>query len=337
MRVLSAILLVVPGLLVAQIPRVGAIDFYGLHKVSRDRVRKALGVSQGDRLPASKGDLEQRLEKIPGVIEAYVEAVCCQAGQTVLYVGLLERGAPHFDFRDLPHGTIKLPQAVTAAYNDFLTSLESAARQGQADEDLRQGHALSADPAVRAVQERFVGLAKTYLETLRQVLRQSDDAEQRAAAAYVIAYFRDKQQIVPDLQYALQDADEGVRANAIRALGPIAALGSREPQLGIRVQPTWFIELLNSIVWSDRSRAADALVSLTERRRPEVLEQLRERSLRSLVEMARWTTLRDALPAFILVGRIAGLPEDQIHAFWNRGDRDTVIRQALRNAPRSDR
>jgi hypothetical protein len=128
----------------------------------------------------------------------------------------------------------------------------------------------------------------------------------------------------------MQDPDESVRANAMRSLGAIAALARRDPNLGIRVEPTWFVELLNSLVWSDRVRAATALVTITESRAPGTMEELRKRALASLVEMARWKTLAHALPAFILVGRIAGLPEDRIHEAWNSGNRETVIKRAMR-------
>ena len=37
------------------------------------------------------------------------------------------------------------------------------------------------------------------------------------------------------------------------------------------------------------------------------LDLLRERALADLAEMARWPTLRYALPPFLLMGRIAGL------------------------------
>jgi hypothetical protein len=51
--------------------------------------------------------------------------------------------------------------------------------------------------------------------------------------------------------------------------------------------------------------------------------------LPSLVQMAQWRSLRYALPAFILLGRAGGLPEDQIHESWTRGDRAAMVLQVL--------
>jgi hypothetical protein len=47
-----------------------------------------------------------------------------------------------------------------------------------------------------------------------------------------------------------------------------------------------------------------------------------------LVEMARWKTLAHALPAFILVGRVAGFTDEQIQDAWSRGDREKIIAAA---------
>ncbi|MGH9664320.1 MAG: hypothetical protein ACRD9L_07855, partial [Bryobacteraceae bacterium] len=68
------------GALPAQAPRVGIIDFYGAQRVSESRLRKALGFSEGQPLPGSKGDMEDRIDKVPGVIASSVEATCCEQG-----------------------------------------------------------------------------------------------------------------------------------------------------------------------------------------------------------------------------------------------------------------
>jgi hypothetical protein len=207
--------------------------------------------------------------------------------------------------------------------------LEEAAGRGETAEDLTQGYALSADPATRAFQEKFRELAPANLPVLRQVLRNSMYADQRAMAAYLLGYAPRARGVIEDLQYAIRDADEGVRANAMRALAAIAVLARSDPELGLRVEPTWLIELLNSIVWSDRYRAASVLVNLTEDRDPRLLQRIRERALHSLVETARWKTLAHALPAFLLVGRLAGVPEQEIYQAWERGERESIIARVL--------
>lgn len=310
----------------AQVPRIGVIDFFGLHKVPEAKLRQALGAREGDPLPASKGDAEDRIDQVSGVVESHLEAVCCAAGNVILYIGIEEKGAPHFDLRDPPDDdTVQLPDEIKTEYQRFLDASAAANRLGQTAEDLTHGNALSANPETREIQTEFTPIAKKYLGDLRHVLHDASDEQQRAIAAYVIDYAPDKRDIVDDLQFALKDADPGVRANATRGLKALAVFARLHPESGVKVEATWFIEMLNSLSWSDRHQALEMLQILTDQHDQETLDQLRDRALSSLIEMARWKTLAHALPAYILLGRIAGLPDAQAQADWSRGDRETVI------------
>jgi hypothetical protein len=316
----------------AQDLRVDVIDFYGLRKISESQIRKTLGVREGDRLPPSKGDAEAKLDQLSGVVESHLEAVCCDDGQTILYVGIEERGAPHFDLREPPEGDADLPGEIVSTYRRFLEAADAASRRGSTGEDLTHGHPLMADPAARAIQEMFPALTDQYLEQIRATLRSSGDEAQRAMAAYVLVYATRKSGIVNDLQFALKDADAGVRNNAARSLGALSVLAKLDPTSEVHISPTWFIEMLNSLSWSDRNRALKALQTLTDSRDPVVLNQLRMRALDALIDGARWKTLSHALPAFVLLGRVAGMTEPEIQAAWTRGDREPVIAAAKKKA-----
>jgi hypothetical protein len=131
--------------------------------------------------------------------------------------------------------------------------------------------------------------------------------------------------ITDALQYAVRDQEDIVRKNATRALRAIYVGGKLHPEQDVTVEPTWFVEMLNSVVWSDRQNASEILVDLTEDRKQETLDLIRERALASVVEMARWQTLDHALPAFVLAGRVAGVDEKEIKAAWLREDRESVL------------
>ena len=318
-------------------PRIGTIEFFGLHKVSEAKIRQTLNVSEGGFLPPSKGNAEESLDKISGVVESHLEAVCCDEGKMILYVGIEERGTPHFDIREAPEGDSKLSDEVLSAYRRFQQVFADALRRGSTAEDLTQGYSRMADLTVRAVQDMFPALAAAHLGELRAVLHDSEDEDQRAAAVYILAYAPDKQTVVNELQYALKDADAEVRANAARSLVAMAVFARLNPNAGVKVEPTWFIEMLHSLSWSDRNRALAALEIISDSRDPSVLQQLRDRALPALVEMARWKTLAHALPAFILVGRIAGRSEEQIQNAWSSGEREKLIAAALAPGKRQDK
>lgn len=313
-------------------PRIGLIEIYGAHKVPLKKIRSALGVHEGDPMP-SRDTVEDRIGAIHEIVASRLEAFCCDAGKMILYVGVEEGDAPHFDFHPAPTGDAALSPDLASKYREFLDEVSASLRLNKADEDLTNGYSLMADPECRTLQQDFIPLVARDLLLLDNVLRTSRDPDQRAAAAYLLQYgprsAHSSKIIVDSLQYALRDQDDNVRQNAMRSLQAMAVGEKLHPEQHVHIEPTWFVELLNSVVWSDRRGATLALVNLTDNRNPETLALIRERALPSVVEMARWHDLRHALPAFILAGRLAGLDEKQIQAAWLNGDREEVLDEAL--------
>ena len=324
-RALALLIAIAGGLSAQMTPSIGLVEIYGLRKVSESKVRKALGVAEGDKIPANKAQVEDRIAAVPGLVSASISAACCADAKAILYVGVEEKGAHHFEVRTPPEEDIVLPDLITTYYRKFIATVAAIAGRGEHSEDLTQGHSLMSDPDARDIQLRFVALADKYPNELRKVLRNSEDDEQRAIAAYVIGYSTDRAGVVDDLQYALKDPDDTVRGNAIRALAALVVYASLNPESGVKISPTWFIEMLNSVYWTDRNNAAVALVNMTESRDPSSLQQLRERALPALIEMAKWKHLAHALPAYILLGRVAGMPEKEIQDSWSNDQRDQTI------------
>ncbi len=312
----------------AQAPKIGEINVYGVHRLASEKLLADVNLKPGDPLPPSKGDLEDQIEELKDVVQARVEAVCCEAGAAILFIGVEERGGPHTAFRTEPNGDATLPEDLLVTYRQFLEAVQKAAARGSATESLAEGHSFMDDPEARAFQEKFSDYAQANLENLRSVLRNGSDPDDRASAATVIGYVPKKQDVVNDLQYALSDPDDAVRANAMRSLDAFAVLAAKEPQLGLKVAPTWFVELLHSVVLSDRVEATRSLLILTDKGGQAALDQIRERAVPDLVEMAGWKTLRYALPPFLLVGRIAGLTDAQTQEYWQKNDRQPVIEKA---------
>lgn len=312
----------------AQTPLVGDIEIFGTRKVSHEKILKALGVQPGEPLPPSKSKLEEALTAVDGVARASVEAVCCDTGKAILYVGIEERGAATFPLRDQPQGDLQLPDEIVQAYHDFTIALAQAARDGDTREDIKQGHSLMDNIACNVIQKRFIGFAELYLEPLKAVVRESEDEEQRAVAAYVLGYAPKKTDVVNDLQQALRDPDADVRANALRALKPIALMAQKDPDLGIRVETTWFVEMLNSTVLKDRLEGVRTLLLLTDAGMPAAtMKHLAERGVLPLEEMAHWRNLEYVLPAYLLLGRMAGVGDPELEQTWANGDRENKLQE----------
>lgn len=313
----------------AQTPQIETIDFYGLRSVSEKQIREALRIKEDDLPPKTKKERDEiikRIEALPNVAEVRLSAICCtNGGKTMLYVGVREKGSPSLSFRDAPSGTIRLTDEILKLGKEFDEAHQKAVLKGDAAEDVSAGHSLMKNVEARAVQERFVPVANQNLKLLRQVLRESSDAKHRALAAQIIAYTKDKQAIVEDLVFAMKDTDSDVRNNAMRALAIIAQYAPEKAEKRIEVLFEPFIEMLNSPEWTDRNKSSFAVMMLTEKPNPALLAALREKALPSLIEMARWKNDGHAGAPFIILGRVAGLSEDEIGRALMTGKRDILI------------
>ena len=78
------------------------------------------------------------------------------------------------------------------------------------------------------------------------------------------------------------------------------------------------------------------LVRLTESRPEAILRAIEERSLSPLGQMAIWKTEVHALPPYLLLGRVAGLPEAEILASFRENKREFVF-DAIRKRAKEKR
>lgn len=331
-RPLFAILLMFPSLpLPAQeMPPIGIIDFYGLRTLPESTVRRTLGIREGEPAPASALPLSQ-LRALAGVADARLNLVCCSSdGKAILFVGIAEFGAPVNASYPAPTGSVRLPDDVVQLGRTFGDTLMAAVRQGKAAEHDSAGHAFFDYPAANAIQHRYLAIAAARLPMLRDVLHHSASAEHRALAAELLGYAPSVGDIVPDLENAIHDPDDAVRNNAMRALAVIALYAQQSPLPGIRVSPAPFVEMLNSLVWTDRNKASFALLQLTTSRDPALLALLRDQALPALVDIARWRSAGHAYAGFMILGRVEGMQDDALEQAWRRGDRSVVLDSAAR-------
>jgi hypothetical protein len=310
---------------------VGIVDFYGLRQITEAQVRQALRIVEGDTITESiLSSAEKRVRALPGVSDARVDGVCCDDGKTLVYVGIEGKGTPALRFNPPPKGNARLPDDVLRAGAAFEAAFEKAAERGDLQEDQSQGHSLMHDPGARSVQEGFVALADRYGRQLREALRDSDKREQRALAAQVLGYATDKASVVGDLSSAMRDSDAEVRNNATRALWLIAALARKAPDRKIEVSADPFVDLLNSLTWTDRNKSSLALMSLTEARDPALLSTLRQKAVPALTEMARWKSRGHAVAPVMILGRVAGIPENDLVSAAASGSHATIVDEALK-------
>ena len=318
--------------LAAQQPVVGYVDVYGARTNAPAAVRAAAGISVGDSVTATlERAARARLLALPGVRAGHVTLVCCENGQSIVYLGIVESAAPAITFAPAPAGDIRLPGNIVQDGAAFVRAQQDAVVKGETLEDDSTGHSLMRYPPAREVQQRFINYAAGNVARLRAVLSGSADAHHRALAAQVIAYAFNKAAVIPDLVEALRDPAENVRNNAARALGVMASYNQAHAESMLRIPYAPFIAMLSSPYWTDRNKASLVLMSLTASRDPMMLHQLRSRAFAELAEMAAWQVPGHALPAAFILGRMAGWPDDEIVKAWEK-DRAALI-AAARGTP----
>jgi hypothetical protein len=328
----GALLVLIVPKIAAQTLRIGIIDFYGLRRVSETSARSALAIKEGDAVvmgdarPAVLAESERRLSLLPGVGSARLNLVCCDGGDVIVYVGIEEKDASLLRFREAPRGAVRLSPAVVETEQQLSRAVMAAVQRGDAAEDDSHGHSLMHDPAARALQERFIEYARD-IPALRDVLHNSSLAEDRALAAEILGYAANKADVIDDLVYGMNDSSASVRNNAMRALGVIAS-ATHGPVPRIPAEP--FIALLSSPHWTDRNKAAFALMDLSQQRDPGLLDMLRKQATEPLAEIARWKSKGHAMLGLLILGRLAGLSDEETEAAFNRGEREAVIDAALR-------
>jgi hypothetical protein len=324
---LCLLLFIAPAVGQDKAVRIGQIDFFGYAGLDLNRIRAALPLHEGDELTRAASEraiqqLKQAVSQVVGREPTDVQLTCCdERGTLMVYIGLPGKSSHNIQYKPAPTGSVRLPSSIVNLYRETMDTLEEAVRK-QPSEDDSQGYALSLYPPLRAKELATREFATKHDVLVRRVLEMSSDADQREIAAHVLGYaIRSKAQMAALVQ-ASRDSDEGVRNNAVRALGVLAR---SSPRVAARIPAAGFVAMLNSGAWRDRNKAVALLDFLSESRAPQLLRQLRSQALLSLIEMAHWRYPNHASSARMILGRIAGIEEDRLSQLVADGKFDEII------------
>lgn len=295
--------------------RIGDIEFFGYTNFANPhQIRKELPVHVGDKIALLQTDTKvlKAIRFETGQEPTDVAFVCCDAhGNSTLFIGLPGPTTSRFHYYASPKGHERLPDNLNRLYRRLNHEWEAAVREGKvtAREDDSRGYALIKYPPAHALQIQLRKYALWHQAILLQVLRNSSDVEQRRIAAEGLGYARESQTQISALVRAASDPDAAVRNNAARAL---LVLAKSNPRVAAKIPARNFIAMVKSGVWTDRNKASLVLAKLTKSGSPLLLAKLRKEALPALIEMAEWRDVAHASDARIILGRIAGIPEEQL-------------------------
>jgi hypothetical protein len=312
---------------------IGEIEFFGTNGFDINSIRASMPSVAGREISQAeveqvKTAIREAVTKVTGHSPTDVAVVCCDAhGIATVYIGLANPNAVgSFRYNKSPGGSVRLPDQAIRLYEATM-ELEVEAVQKNPVEDRSNGYSLSLYPPLRAKQLALREYAISHEELVRRVALRSADANQRAIAAHFLGYARRSTAQINTLISGSRDPDEGVRNNAVRALG---VLIEAEAVIAKRIPADSFIDMLNSGTWTDRNKGGHLLAVLSKARDPRLMRQLRVRALPSLIEMARWRDPKHADDARIILGRVARLPENQLVKLVASGEVEQIVSAALR-------
>ena len=310
--------------------KIGNIELFGVGGVDTGRIRASLPSLEGREISVAevgelKAAIKQAITKTTGHPPTDVAFMCCDArGMTTIYIGLKTTARDTLHYKPSPSGSIHLPDQAIRLY-DELEKLEVDALQMKTVEDNSKGYALSSYEPLRKKQLGLREYALKHERLLHRVALNSGNSHQRAIAADMLGYARRSKAQITTLFSASRDPNEGVRNNALRALGVLAQAGG---VIAKNIPADPFIALLNSGTWTDRNKGSRLIVLLSKTRDPQLLRQLRRRALASLIEMSRWRDPLHAGDVRMILGRVAGIPEEQLAKLVAAGDVEQIVTAA---------
>jgi hypothetical protein len=309
------------------------IDFFGYGHFDVVKLRSVLPIKPGESIAQAdwstvRSRIDEAIRSQTGKPPTDVTRLCCdENGNSMIYIGVAGTSSVALQHKPSPTGEERLAAVALKLNQETEEVMNKAAFTGRTQQDFSNGYALSADPELRAKEVQIREFALANEAVLRTVLSSSSNAQHRAIAAEFLGYANVSARQIADLTEAARDPDEGVRNNAVRALGVIA---SSSQQRASMILPGPFIALLKSEKWVDRNKGGWLLINLTSSRDPKLLKQLRKEALDALVEMARWQYAGHASVARRLLGRIAGIEEARLDTLIN-DEHEAIIAAAQKS------
>lgn len=313
--------------------QIGSIDYFGYEGLNLKSLHSHLPVKVGDSV--SSASLVAQRESIRHAVAEYAEAnvtdiatMCCDSNQHIqLYIGLNGKSSKRLIRNPVPTGPSKLPDVALQLYREYLSAEGDAVLRGNAAEDHDRGYALSRDPETKNAELKLRLYALRHPKQLEDALAHASSAEERQASACLLGYANRSRSQIDSLISAVNDPNDEVRNDAVRALWALAsAKGVSNSDFEANLAP--FIDLLFSGSWLDRNKSSLLLEALTRNRNQFTISALRDSALAPLIEGAKWHDAGHSFPFVSILGRIENIPETDLQNIIQSQHKAEIIDKA---------
>jgi len=252
-------------------PYVAAVDTYGSPRLDEAKLKALLGteldewLTRGMKADPSSVQLERKLaDKVKRQFDLAAAdwdiVQYFEPGNFAIYITLsvVEKAdaAERMRFLAEPTRQFADPEGLIKAWNEYEEIALEMVDNGQLEPESEEcpayhcpfGHK---NARLKKYEKIFLDGAKKHHAALVEILAKDKRADFRAAAAYLLAYWKEGNRVIAALGERVRDSDPLVRNNVLRVLGDIAEF---HPEFIIPVAPV--MEALKFPRVSDRSKAA---------------------------------------------------------------------------------
>jgi hypothetical protein len=213
-----------------------AIDVFGARHVSNEEVVATAGFVVGSPVAFASQEFGEQLESATRRLKeryrfAFVEVspisyfgASPDAGKVFITIDVVEsEDAGRLKFAPEPSKDIPDPDGLIAAWLDYNKAAWSLQRSGELKPPYTCKGGMHCalgfnHPDLEHREDVFIEKVPGRVAELTAVLRSDRDHQRRAAAAFLLAYAKDRKQVITALLPSIDDPSSGVRNNVMRVL-----------------------------------------------------------------------------------------------------------------------
>ena len=291
----------------SRMEKVDGIYFFGYDGLDLKKIKKSIKLKVGDEVDSMKfyrgGDIYfPDVKKITGKPVTDTCLVNIGHGKHIVFVGLPGKSNTDVDsYVQVGETRVQVPEEIEKTYNELMEELPQYLKTR---EESRKKH-------MRDLEVQLKEQARPKRAELRKSLLESKNTLDRGVAAFSLGLVAEDYADFDAVTRAAKDPSSLVRNNSTRELG---VLLEEKPELVSMIREdslAVYANMINSRTWTDRNKSVFMMLCLSKNRDPRVLSLLKKNSLASLKEMVLWPE-GYAGPALTLLGRVGGLPDEQI-------------------------
>lgn len=293
-----------------------AIDLFGTDQITAEQVRSRLGDTIRAMVRTRMGGDRERARAMYDRVRAGIHEMGAFAYVELALVNYPERGGAYLtvdvvdesdreermSFSPAPTDDVPDPGGLLAAWREYERTGLELLMGGEISSapDCAAHHCLWGfdHPSLAPYRERFEAVPE-HRDELVRVLREDRDAEDRAAAAYLLAHLTGVQELVDALVPSISDPDETVRNNAMRVLGIVV---NERPGVELDLEPV--LRAVRYPATTDRNKAMLVLFGVAGR--PELQDRIVRGAGPVLLEALRLRQPNNHDTAYLILRRLSG-------------------------------